>query len=294
MWMLHSNDQYLQLLGVSPQGGCPRHCGPPPLRVTHGGLPRLFIRTREGTDLHSQCVSPYQEVQMEGRVQADLEIQWHHHGPRVPSLCMLRMSALCAGSFPTSYEMAAAVPAITSRHGYVLNSLGVGKPFSQAAQCPAPFLWWLELPTFRVITDKLEFTLALERGSPSPQSCLGKRWRRPVTAKLSWSSASKEEERVGIEQAASSVCRRQSLLSFTSFLTLGKGCDFLHLVPALCSVSLCLALVTWYCYSNVIFHGICWLYTEDISYQSPLFNFLVSVYLCKFPCSLSGITLDVN
>lgn len=121
--------------------------------------------------------------------------------------------SFCAGSFPTSYGMAAAVPAITSRHGYVLNSLGVGKPFSQAAQCPAPFLWWLELPTFRVITDKLGFALALGRGSLSPQSCLGKGWRRPVTAKLKWSSAGKEEERIGIEQAASSVCRSLCCLS---------------------------------------------------------------------------------
>lgn len=154
--------------------------GPPPCKVMHAGFPQLFVRTREGTDLHSQHVSPYQEVQMEGRVQADLEIQWYHQGPRGPSLCMLRMSALCSSSFPTSYDMAASVPAITSRHGSALNSLGVGKPCPQAAQRPVPFRWWLELPTFRVITDKLGFILALGRGSPSPQTCLARGWRRPV------------------------------------------------------------------------------------------------------------------
>lgn len=214
IWILHSDDQHLQLLGLTPQGGCPQHCGPPPLKVTHGGFPQLFVTTREGTDLHSQCVSPYQEVQMEGRVRADLEIQWCHQGPRVPSLCMLRMSALCSSFFPTSYEMAAKVPAIISRHGYVLNSLGVEKPCPQAAQCPVPFLWWLELPTFRVITDKLGFILALGRGSPSPQSYLASGWRRLVTAELNWSSASKEEERAGTEQAASSVCCSLCCLSY--------------------------------------------------------------------------------
>ena len=163
--------------------------GPPPHKVMHGGFPQLFVRTREGTDLHSQRVSPYQEVQMEGRVQADLEIQWYHQGPRGPSLCMLRMSALCSSSFPTSYDMAAAVPAITSRHGSVLNSLGVGKPCPQAAQRPVPVRWWLELPTFRVITDKLGFILALGRGSPSPQSCLARGWRRPVPADCKWLQA---------------------------------------------------------------------------------------------------------
>lgn len=152
--------------GTDSPGRMSRHCGPPPLKVTHGGFPQLFVTTREGTDLHSQCVSPYQ-VQMEGRVRADLEIQWCHQGLRVPSLCMLRMSALCSSFFPTSYEMAATVPTITSRHGYVLNSLGIGKTLP-LTQCPVPFLWWLELPTFRVITDKLGFILALGRGSPSP------------------------------------------------------------------------------------------------------------------------------
>ena len=150
-----------------------------------------------------------------------------------------------------------------------------GKAFLTSS--PVPFLWWLELPTFRVITDKLGCTLALGRGSPSPQSCLGKAWRRPVSAELNWSSASKEEERVGIGQAAGSVCRRQSLLPFTSFLTLGRGCDFLHLVPALCSVSLCLALVTWYCYSIVIFHGVCW-YIRKLLVISHLCS--IFWYLC--------------
>lgn len=101
-------------------------------------ISQLLVTTREGTDLHSQCVSPYQEVQMEGRVRFNFRNSVVSSRAQGPIFCMFRMSALCSSFFPTSYEMAATVPAITSRHGYVLNSLEWEKPCPQAAHSSAP------------------------------------------------------------------------------------------------------------------------------------------------------------